>query len=116
MKGKTGRRRRARGLPGLEGPFPGVSRGFQDLQQLPGTGLTCRFAAARGQDPPVPSWRQTKNVGATAEGLGPWVWGIPIKGKINVHCIYLAHWGGWRQAVPPDVREEPGGALYVHSP
>ena len=35
-----------------------------------------------------------------------WVWGIPIKGKINVHCIYLAQ----------GVREEPGGAPYVHSP
>ena len=27
--------------------------------------------------------------GSRCEALG--------KGKINVHCIYLAHWGGWRQ-------------------
>ena len=41
--------------------------------------------------------------------LGPWVWGITIKGKINVQGKYLAG----SRAVPPDVREEP--ALYVHS-
>ena len=108
----------SRGLrgPGLQGP-PGASRGLQGpsgASTVPGAipalsgqvprrppclkALTRRFAAARGQDPPRgASWRQTKNVGATAEGLGAWVWGIPIKGKINVHCIYLAYWGGWRQ-------------------
>ena len=33
--------------------------------------------------------------------------------KINVHCIDLAHCHGVAggRAVPPDVREEPGGAL-----
>ena len=30
--------------------------------------------------------------------------------------IDLAHGVAGGRAVPPDVREEPGGALYVHSP
>ena len=27
--------------------------------------------------------------------------------------MYIAYWGGWSKAVPPDVREEAVGALYV---
>ena len=36
------------------------------------------------------SWKKAKNVGAMAEGFVSRVWGILIKGKINVHCAYLA--------------------------
>ena len=36
--------------------------------------------------------------------------------KIDVYCIDLTHWVAGGRAVPPDVREEPGGALYVHFP
>ena len=71
---------RALGCPGPSGirPRKQTSRTKLLLQkpflhQAP----TCRFAAARG--------------------LVCWVWGIPFKGKINVHCTYLAYWGGWRQ-------------------
>ena len=77
---------------------PGASRG---LQGPPGT----RGHSAPGADRLNmwgPRWRDF------ARGFGV------IKGKINVHCIYLALVAGGR-AVPPDVREEPGGALYVHS-
>ena len=36
------------------------------------------------------------------------VWGIPFKGKINVHCVYWPTGVAGGRAVPPDVREEPG--------
>ena len=39
---------------------------------------------------------------------------IPIKGKINIHCIHSTHWGGWRQGDRPSngwERPKPGGNL-----
>ena len=41
-------------------------------------------------------------------------WRIPIKGKINVHCIDLAHWGGWRQRCTSRCTGGARRALYVH--
>ena len=98
--------------PGPQGPPPGL---LQGPQELPGPKKLTRpdfggFAGGSLPQGPHPqicssqgpgplqraSWKRPENV-ATAEGFCPWVWGIPFKGKINVHCIYLAHWGGWRQ-------------------
>ena len=74
---------RITGLHTLRGQGPsGPSRGLHKPAR--------NFKIFRVQGPPG-------NMGATAEDFVPWVWGIPIKGEINVNCIYLAHWGGWRQ-------------------
>ena len=94
---------------GGQGP-PGASRRFTRLQVFypdfggfPGGPPASRPSPADLLQlgartlPGGPPGDRLKMWGATAEGLGPWVWGIPIKGKINVHCIYLAYWGGWRQ-------------------
>ena len=62
-------------------------------------------AAARGQDLPGkdPGRRLAENI------FRSWDLGHQEQN----HCVYLVAGG---RAVPPDVREEPGGALYVHSP
>ena len=51
-------------------------------------------------------------MGASFQGFQ----GIPHQGE-NQCIVYISptELAGGR-AVPPDVREEPGGALYVHSP
>ena len=101
-----------RGLQGLRSSkffwcnFGGVSGG--SLASKPSR----RFAAARGQDPPSrASWRQAKNVGVTVEGLGGF--GVfPSRGK-SMYIVYIWPTGvAGSRAVPPDVREEPGG-LYT---
>ena len=41
---------------------------------------------------------------------------FPSRGK-SMYIVYIWPTGvAGGRAVPPDVREEPGGALYVHSP
>ena len=92
---------------GLQGPPilgpPGAARALQ------------RFPGPRGQVPPE-ALQSLKMWGVTAEGFCPRVWGIPgFKGKMYIVYIWPTGVAGGR-AVPPDVREEPGGALYVHSP
>ena len=92
---------------GLRGPPPGASRASGPPKSLPDfrgfPGGPRRFAPARGQDPSRgPPGRRPENVGA---GL------YSLQGENQ--CTF--HWGGWRQGLPPDVREEPGRALYVHS-
>ena len=91
---------------GLQGP-PGASTASNALRRAskpqelfwggfwvaPGLkALTRRFAGAGGRGP----LEEAENLGASF-GLGLLGLGYFLKGKINVHCIYLAHWGGWRQ-------------------
>ena len=114
----------------LQGPGPpGASRGFQGPPEPRGASgpyqpfqarfwggfqaAPClRFAAARARTLPGGPPGDRLKMWGDGRGICPWVWGIPFKGKINVHCIYLAHWGGWRQGCASDVREEPEG-LYT---
>ena len=53
------------------------------------------------------------------DGRGLPRWGLGYSHQKENQCTLYIFWptgvaGG--RAVPPDVREEPGGALYVHSP
>ena len=73
----------------------------------------CRVLQKRPAEPPggASSWKVAQNVGAlfiaVCQGFGV----FPSRGK-SMYIVYI-----WpTRAVPPDVREEPGGALYVHSP
>ena len=77
--------------------------GFGRVRRWP-LGLTRRFAAARAQDPPTnPPGRRLKQRGRHFRA-GSW---FPIKGYI----VYVWPTGvAQGRAVPPDVREEPGGA------
>ena len=84
---------------GVRGPRRLRARGLQGLHCL--KALTRRFAAARGQDP------STLSVGFRV---------FPSRGK-SMYIVYIWPTGvAGGRAVPPDVREEFGGALYVHSP
>ena len=98
---------------GLQGSFkffrPRTCRGLQALPRFRG----------------VPSWpwpqgphpgRMLKIWGRHSRPLCRGFGVFPSRGK-SMYIVYV--WligvaGG--KAVPPDVREEPGGALYVHSP
>ena len=96
-----------RPLEALGSPWRPLAR-LEAPKKKPSTNLGLRLQGSRLQEP-ARACRGLQGPGPP-QGLGPWVWGI--KG----HCVYLAHWGAGSRAVPPDVREEPGGALYVHSP
>ena len=110
--------------------FKGVSRGLQGasrgVQGPPGasnqgasTSSDRTFCASlSGPDLGVPSadllqlGARTPPGGPPRRSLKMWVCQVgfrvfPSKGK-SMYIVY--------RAVPPDVREEPGGALYVHSP
>ena len=66
------------------------------------------------QAPPGPSGcLEGVQTQASFQKFKRWVWGIPIRGK-SMYIVYI--WPtGVAGAVPPDVREERGGALDVHS-
>ena len=85
---------------GLQGP-PGASPSPADLLQL--GARTLQRA----------SWKDAKNVENPFQAL---IGVFPSRGKsMYIVHIWLTRVAGGR-AVPPDAREEPGGALYVHSP
>ena len=108
----------APGRPGASGAFRVKAR-FWVVPSWPPClkALTRRFAAARGQDPSRgPPGRRLKIWACQVEALILGFRVFPSRGK-SMYIVYI--WptkvaGG--RAVPPDVREEPGGALYVHSP
>ena len=78
----------------------------------------CEFAAARGQNPGGSPGREAEIWGHRWRDSTV---GFRVFPSRNNQCtlyfsIYLDHCVAGGRAVPPDVREEPGGALYVHSP
>ena len=70
------------GLPRRLPGFRGSLRALKGLGALPGLG-----GLERGLQ--VPGFRAWSPVTVFTV--------FPFKGKINVHCLDLAHWGGWRQ-------------------
>ena len=83
-------RRAFRGLQAIAGAFQGAYKVLRGLRSGLGTPLEGRRTCEATED------------------LGRWVGGMPIKAKIDVHCVDLAQRGG--------EAKEPGGALYIHSP
>ena len=100
----------------LEASGAGASRGLQGSPGASGP-LTRRFAAARGQDPSKGGpWKEAANLACQVEALFFGFRVFPSRGK-SMYIVYIWPTGvAGGRAVPPDVREEPGGALYVHSP
>ena len=118
---------------GLQGPGPpGASRSFQILGGYqpfwPDFG---RFPAGPPASRPPPAdllqlGARTLQGGPPRRSLKMWVCQVealilgfrvfPSRGK-SMYIVYIWPTGvAGGRAVPPDVREEPGGALYVHSP
>ena len=76
----------------FQGPLR-ASRVSTSLRRLEGPqGLPVNLLQLGGQNPVRgPPEKRLKIWGASFQAFVPWVWGIPIKGKTNVHFIYLAH-------------------------
>ena len=101
---------------GLEWPFKGLGKVLRGFEALRAPMLQGPSGPPRPLEPPQPSLKppgasgrglsladllqlgartlsgppgRRLNVGASFQGCVSWVWGIPIKGKINVRCICL---------------------------
>ena len=97
---------------GLQGP-PGASREQRARGVCCLKALTRRFARTPQGGPPG---RRPKIWACQVEALRLGFRVFPSRGK-SMYIVYIWPTGvAGGRAVPPDVREEPGGALYVHSP
>ena len=98
---------------GLSGAFRGVQEQSLEASKTSRTlsSAFCLSAANRGQDPPREPPRKRLKCGGDVVRLGTSRLGYSHQGKINVHCIALAHWSGCASRCT-------GGAWtgYVHSP